>query len=71
LLKIVLSTENITFLFWIAIKVKRKKMIFDVPILDLDQSFVKLVAKLMAHTVYKNLFHVRRDILAHNIAIKR
>jgi len=49
--KIVINTENFAFSFWIAIKVKRKKIIFEVPILDLDHSFVKIVAKLMAHPV--------------------
>jgi len=33
------------------IKVKRRKMIFEVSLLDLDQPFVKLVAKLMGHPV--------------------
>jgi len=51
LLIIVVNTENIAFLCWIAIKIEWKKLVFDVPVLDLDQPFVKLGAKLMAHPV--------------------
>jgi hypothetical protein len=45
--KKVVNTENVEFLNWIVIKVKSRKIIFEVSLLDFDIPFVKLVEKLM------------------------
>jgi len=61
LLKKVVKPENIAFLYWIAIRVRSKIMVFEVPILDLDPPFVKHVTKIMVHpgVNFTNVFRGR------------
>ncbi len=50
-LKLIVNSKKITFLFWITIRIKGKKGIFEPTIFELDQPFVKVVAEFMAHPV--------------------